>query len=52
LRLTEELLEIVPSHQRAQGNMVYYQKAIDSQAVKQRKGEDGSDDLNEDKVKI
>ncbi|XP_059478272.1 prolyl 4-hydroxylase subunit alpha-1 [Neocloeon triangulifer] len=49
LRLTDELLEIVPSHQRAQGNKVYYQQALSATPAKQRKGEDGSDDENVDK---
>jgi prolyl 4-hydroxylase len=50
MRLTDELLEIVPDHVRAKGNKFYYQQALDKIAAKQRKGEDGSDDSLEDQV--
>ncbi|CAB3364018.1 Hypothetical predicted protein [Cloeon dipterum] len=47
LTLTNELLELVPSHQRAQGNKVYYENQIKSVPVRQKKGEDGGDDVDE-----
>ena len=52
MRLTDELLEIVPDHVRAKGNKFYYQQALDKIAAKQRKGEDGSDDSLEDQVRL
>lgn len=44
LQLTNELLEIIPNHQRALGNKVYYEAEIQSQGGRHRKGEDGSTD--------
>ncbi|KAG8235127.1 hypothetical protein J437_LFUL012323 [Ladona fulva] len=48
LQLTNELLEIIPNHQRALGNKVYYEAELQSQRVRQRKGEDGSTDPSDE----
>ena len=47
--MTNELLELVPTHQRALGNRDYYQEEIKKKAsqVKKKRGEDGQDDFNE-----
>lgn len=44
--MTNELLELVPTHERALGNRAYYQKEIQSKAnlMKKKRGEDGRDD--------
>ncbi|XP_071438685.1 prolyl 4-hydroxylase subunit alpha-1 [Hetaerina americana] len=42
LQLTNELLEIIPTHQRALGNKVYYEAEIESKSGQHRRGEDGS----------
>lgn len=44
--MTNELLELVPTHERALGNRAYYQKEIQSKASqsKKKRGEDGKDD--------
>lgn len=44
--MTNELLELVPTHERALGNRAYYQKEIQSKAnlTKKKRGEDGRDD--------
>lgn len=44
--MTNELLELVPTHERALGNRAYYQKEIQSKASqsKKKRGEDGQDD--------
>lgn len=44
--MTNELLELVPTHERALGNRAYYQKEIQSKASQSNKkrGEDGQDD--------
>lgn len=46
LSMTNELLELVPTHERALGNRAYYQKEIQSKAsqTKKKRGEDGQDD--------
>ncbi|KAK2582088.1 hypothetical protein KPH14_002791 [Odynerus spinipes] len=46
LSMTNELLELVPTHERALGNRAYYQKEIQSKAssTKKKRGEDGEDD--------
>lgn len=46
LSMTNELLELVPTHERALGNRAYYQKEIQSKAnlTKKKRGEDGRDD--------
>lgn len=43
LQLTNELLHIIPSHQRALGNKAYYEDAIEKIVVDKRKGEDEAD---------
>jgi hypothetical protein len=43
LRLTNELLEILPGHQRAQGNKIYYETTLSKQPSSKRKGEDESE---------
>lgn len=46
LSMTNELLELVPTHERALGNRAYYQKEIQNKASqsKKKRGEDGKDD--------
>ncbi|XP_014213956.1 prolyl 4-hydroxylase subunit alpha-1 [Copidosoma floridanum] len=46
LSMTNELLDLVPTHQRALGNRVYYQEEIQKKTNESRKkrGEDGTDD--------
>ncbi|GLV45494.1 prolyl-4-hydroxylase-alpha EFB [Carabus blaptoides fortunei] len=45
LQLTKELLEIIPTHQRAIGNKAYYEEAIEKIVVEKKKGEDESADV-------
>lgn len=45
LSMTNELLELVPSHQRALGNRAYYQEEIQKSQGKRKRGEDGKNDL-------
>lgn len=53
LQLTKELLEIIPGHQRAAGNLRYYEEAIEKSSSEKRKGDDDSEDLaNKVKNKI
>ncbi|XP_033229504.1 prolyl 4-hydroxylase subunit alpha-1 [Belonocnema kinseyi] len=49
LSMTNELLELVPTHQRALGNRAYYQEEIEkkSSQVRKKRGEDGQDDVNQ-----
>lgn len=51
--MTNELLELVPTHERALGNRAYYQKEIQSKASqsKKKRGEDGQDDTAIPEVK-
>ncbi|XP_032454381.1 prolyl 4-hydroxylase subunit alpha-1 isoform X2 [Nasonia vitripennis] len=46
LSMTNELLELVPTHQRALGNRAYYQEEIQKRTNESRRkrGEDGSED--------
>lgn len=45
LTMTNELLELRPNHERANGNKVYYEKELKEMSVKKKvKGDDGSDD--------
>ena len=46
LSMTNELLELVPTHQRALGNRAYYQEEIQKRTNESRRkrGEDGTDD--------
>lgn len=42
--MTNELLELIPDHERAQGNKLYYEKELKIQEDKQKmRGDDGSD---------
>lgn len=48
--MTNELLEIIPDHERASGNKVYYEKELGKEQFenlgdKKLKGDDGSDEL-------
>lgn len=43
--MTNELLELVPSHQRALGNRAYYQEEIQKSQDKRKRGEDGKNDV-------
>ncbi|XP_015589995.1 prolyl 4-hydroxylase subunit alpha-2 isoform X2 [Cephus cinctus] len=47
LSMTNELLELVPTHQRALGNRAYYQEEIQkkSSQTRRKRGEDGRDDV-------
>ncbi|XP_012276583.1 prolyl 4-hydroxylase subunit alpha-2 [Orussus abietinus] len=47
LTMTNELLELVPSHPRALGNRVYYQDELEKKAsqVRKKRGEDGEDSI-------
>lgn len=50
LKMTNELLTMVPDHQRAQGNKYYYEKELAKVNEKSvLRGDDGSDDLPVDK---
>ncbi|KAL9891733.1 prolyl 4-hydroxylase subunit alpha-1-like isoform 2-T2 [Glossina fuscipes fuscipes] len=45
LLMTNELLQLIPNHERANGNKVYYEKELKEITMKKRvKGDDGSDD--------
>ena len=46
LSMTNELLDMVPAHQRALGNRAYYQEEIQKRTNESRRkrGEDGTDD--------
>lgn len=52
LTLTDELLEIVPGHQRALGNKVYYLKDIEKLESVKRKGDDGDNSIQSDQVNV
>lgn len=41
LQMTNELLEILPNHERAQGNKVYYEDALMQSKGQRKKGDDG-----------
>lgn len=46
LLMTNELLELVPDHERAVGNKVYYEKELEKEAnQKALRGDDGSSDV-------
>ncbi|GLG99303.1 Prolyl 4-hydroxylase subunit alpha-2 [Gryllus bimaculatus] len=51
LKLTDELLQIVPTHQRALGNRDYYLKDLESRDDR-KKGEDGYGSLPADDAKV
>lgn len=40
MRLTKELLEIVPTHERANGNLKFYENKITEQTEQKKRGED------------
>lgn len=43
LQMTNELLEIVPNHERAQGNKLYYEDAISQNKHLKKKGDEGDE---------
>jgi prolyl 4-hydroxylase len=52
LKLTNELLEIVPTHQRALGNKVYYLQDIENASKEQKRGDDGTQAVPSDQVSL
>lgn len=59
LRMTNELLELLPDHERAIGNKIYYEKQIAEEeektlnrVTKNVKGDDGSSDIEVSKLPI
>ena len=52
LKLTNELLEIVPTHQRALGNKVYYLQDIENASKEQKRGDDGTEAVPSDQVSL
>lgn len=54
LKMTNQLLQLLPDHERANGNKVFYEKHLKEEEVtkadKKLKGDDGSDELEEDNV--
>lgn len=51
--MTNDLLKLTPNHERALGNKKYYEKELAKQLLnrdKQLRGDDGSQDNNEDQV--
>lgn len=51
LTMTDELLELVPDHERARGNKYYYEKELEKVSEKsQLRGDDGSEDVPVDKT--
>lgn len=54
LKMTNQLLELLPNHERANGNKAFYEKHLKEEEVtkadKKLKGDDGSDELEEDNV--
>lgn len=43
--MTNELLQLIPNHERATGNKVYYEKELKELSVRKKvKGDDGTDD--------
>lgn len=47
LQMTNELLEILPDHERAQGNKVYYEETLQQTKEQKRKGDDGDEAIAE-----
>jgi prolyl 4-hydroxylase len=44
--MTNELLELVPDHERAVGNKVYYEKELAKKKLEKKiRGDDGSEDV-------
>ncbi|KDR24152.1 prolyl 4-hydroxylase subunit alpha-1 [Zootermopsis nevadensis] len=52
LKLTNELLDIVPSHQRALGNKVYYLQDIEKASKEQKRGDDGTAAVQSDQIPV
>ncbi|XP_049773206.1 prolyl 4-hydroxylase subunit alpha-1 isoform X3 [Schistocerca cancellata] len=52
LSLTNELLEIVPGHQRALGNKAYYLRDIENSESLKRKGDDGQGSIHAEQPAI
>lgn len=53
LKMTDELLALVPNHERALGNKFYYKEELaklSAKSDKQLRGDDGSEDIEEDQV--
>lgn len=50
LDLTNKLLDILPTHQRALGNKVYYEDEMQKTNDVKRKGDDGGDDIVNEQV--
>ncbi|RZC35039.1 P4Ha N and/or 2OG-FeII Oxy domain containing protein [Asbolus verrucosus] len=50
LDLTNKLLEILPSHPRALGNKVYYEDELQKTVEVKRKGDDGSESVQNDEI--
>lgn len=52
--MTNQLLELLPNHERANGNKVFYEKHLkeeeSTKADKKLKGDDGSDELEEENI--
>lgn len=51
-KLTNELLEIVPTHQQALGNKVYYLQDIENASKEQKRGDDGKEAVANDQVSL
>lgn len=43
LQMTNELLELYPNHERAQGNKIYYEDALQQSKSQKKKGDDGDE---------
>jgi len=52
LKLTNELLEIVPTHQRALGNKVYYLQDIENASKEHKRGDDGMEAVANDQILV
>lgn len=51
--MTNELLELVPDHERAVGNKVYYEKELEKEAQQKAfRGDDGSEDVPVDTTTV
>lgn len=49
LVMTNELLEILPNHERAKGNKGYYEKELaEIKSTRNKRGDDGSEDVDQD----
>lgn len=44
--MTNELLQLIPNHERAFGNKLYYEKELKELSTKKKvKGDDGTDEI-------